>query len=339
MKSILLAALLLTAPTLIAQSVAVAPCGTIVAHDRVIELIGCPTVTWNTEGVLHDGPIVLDAERGDRAAVIDSLSSAVKVVDLATGKARTFTTSETPTGGAFIHGQLFVLARDANVVERIAEDGTRAFVATGSDAQLRVNNGMLYVYSRLEGRLQEIAPEPFAVTRTVDIPPFAADYVVDTLFLYFIYPADAMLRTYAIETLESAGEGTLGAVPMDIELAGDPNLLTARVVAIADPSSRRIWMLEGSQTHAKAVLRNILRRILGVGVYAGQSRDFPVGVDRLLASDKSAVAFDSSSGTLYQIVAKKKSRRLATGVAPRAFAVTDEAAFWWDGHKLQKADF
>jgi hypothetical protein len=330
------AALLFTSLTASAQSIAVMPCGTLVAHDRAIELIGCPTAKWKSEGVSHDGPIFNDEQH---AVVLDSIASVARVVDLATGRARTVATGETPTGGALLGGQLFVLARDAKTLERIAADGTRTSIATGNDPQFRVNNGRLYVYSRIEGKLQEISPEPFAVIRSVDIPPRAVDYIVDTAFMYFIYPRESMLRTYSTETFEKTGEGTIGELPMDIELAAKPDLLTARVVALADPSARRVWLVEGAQSTTKAVLRGFVRGLIGAGVFAGGSRDFPVGVDRLLASDEAAVAYDSSSGTLYQIISKKKSRRIATGIAPRAFAVTDEAAIWWDGKQLQQSPF
>lgn len=332
----LVAAALLMATAASAQSIAVAPCGTVVAHDRVVELIGCQTAKWKTEGVSHDGPIALDEQR---VAVLDSIANVARVIDLATGKATTLKTGETPTGGALIGGKLFVLARDARQLERIGADGTRISIPVGADAQLRVHNGLLYVYSRIEGRMQEITPEPFAVVRTLEVPPFASDFAVDTKFLYFIYPSDGMLRTYSLETLASAGEGTLGEAPMDIELATKPNLITSRVLAIADPTARRVWMIEGSQSTTKAVLRGMLRGLLGVGTYAGSSREFPIGVDRLVASDNSAVAYDSSSGSLYQILPKKKTRLLATLVAPRAFAVTDELAYWWDGRALQSAPF
>lgn len=330
------AVLLMMAAPAGAQSIAPLPCGTLVAHDRVIELIGCPTATWKTiEGVGHDGPIFRDDQQ---AAVLDSIDSVARVVDLRTGQARTVETGETPTGGAFIDGRMFVLARDAKMLERIEADGSRRAIGTGNDPQLRVHGRTMYVYSRVDGLLQEISCEPFAVTRTIDLPRGASDYVLDTTFLYFVYPTDAVLRTYSRETLAPAGEGTLGEVPVDIELAAKPDLLTARVLAVADPSARRIWLVEGSQSTAKAVVRGFVRGLIGVGVYAGQAKDFPVGVDRLVASDRNAVAYDSSSGTLYQI-GSKKSRRLATAIAPRAFAVTDEAAFWWNGRSLERAPF
>jgi hypothetical protein len=331
-KGVVLALLLATAAH--AQTVVTTACGTLVAHDAVVELLDCATSSWKTAGVDHPGALVVS---GNRAALLDPLASVAKLIDLASGAATDVKTGETPIDAAFAGGQLFILSRDSRQLER-AGDGKK--LATGAHPQfLRMANGKLYVYGRVDGRLQEFRPEPFAVVREWMLPPFAADLEVEGDYAYLVYPREGLMRTYRLEPFAAAGEEKAGAVPVDLELVSKPNVVTARVYAIADPASKRAWMVEGQQSVAQATGRGFLRGMFGLALFAGRSGGFPTGIDRVVANGQRSVAYDSFSGTLYRISARGKSPVLATGIAPRAFAVTGSGAVWWDGKALQSAKF
>jgi hypothetical protein len=100
-------------------------------------------------------------------------------------------------------------------------------------------------------------------------------------------------------------------------------------LAIADPSAKRVWMIEGAQSFSQAFARGFLRGLLGLGLRANRNSDFPTGVDRVLIVGKTLLAYDTSSGTLYR-VAKAKSTAVAQDVGPQSFTLTSEAVWIWD---------
>jgi hypothetical protein len=120
-----------------------------------------------------------------------------------------------------------------------------------------------------------------------------------------------------------------------MEPAGGGSAITAKILAVADPSARRVWFAESTQSMAKAIGRGFLRGLLGLGLFGERASEFPTGIDRLRFRRDVRLAHDSSSGTLY-VLEKKRARRLATGVAPHAFDITsDGAVVWWDGDGLE----
>ena len=331
-RGVLLALLLATAAH--AQTVVSTHCGTLVAHDTVVELLDCPTSSWKTAGVDHPGAMVVS---GNRAVLLDPLASVAKRIDMSSGSTTDIKTGETPIDAAFVGEQLFILSRDSRQLERVS-DGKK--LATGADPQfLRVANDRLYVYGRVDGRMQEFRPEPFAVVREWMFPPFAADVEVAGNYVHLVYPREGVMRTYQLEPFANAGEEKAGAVPVDLELVAKPNVVTARLYAIADPASKRAWTVEGHQSVAQATGRGFLRGMFGLALFAGRNGSFPTGIDRVVANGQRSVAYDSSTGTIYRISSKGKSPVLATGVGPRAFAVTENGAVWWDGKALQSAKF
>src|SRR5438045_3517801 len=123
--------------------------------------------------------------------------------------------------------------------------------------------------------------------------------------------------------MKPSGAIAVGAVPLALAVA-PPHTL-----AIADPSAKRVWMIEGAQSFSQAFARGFLRGLLGLGLSARRNSDFPTGVDRVLVRGKTLVAYDSSSGTLYR-VAQAKSAIVAQGVQPQAFTLTADAVWIWD---------
>jgi hypothetical protein len=269
---------------------------------------------------------------GDRVIVIDSFANSVRVRHVLSGNEKLFRTGETPIDALFLGQELFILERDARALERIGADGARASVNVSADpAFLRHANGTLYVYSRLNGVVQEIAPKPLRIARTVSIAPFASDFETDGRTGYLTFPRDAKLRTFDLKTMRPGGEIAAGAVPLDLAVTRANSAVSAPRLSIADPAAKRVWSIEGSQSMAAAVARGFVRGLLGLGLSGPRSSQFPTGVDRVLSA---TIAYDSSTGTLYRIRGPR-SEILAKDVAPEAFALTDRGIVVWQNGSLR----
>ncbi|HVG24974.1 MAG TPA: hypothetical protein VND45_12515 [Thermoanaerobaculia bacterium] len=278
------------------------PRGTVIAHDHRIELAG----GWRVDGVQHATSIAANAQR---AIILDALNNEAVIVDLATGEAQRMKTAETPIAASFVGNDAYILSRDAGVLHHLG----------GSD--LKVTADLLkgaYLYSRATGALQRIGGA------TISVPPFASDLEVDGDTVYLTYPREGVIRS--VRNGEIA-EVKVGAVPVDVAVAG--NLL-----AVADPSAKRVWMTEGRQSVAEAFARGFLRGFLG---FSGGARnaDFPTGVDRVETRGRIWIAYDSSSGTLYSFD-RNRSAVVARNVAPHAFALTDSGVVWWNGTSVAR---
>lgn len=275
------------------------PRGVVAAHDGRIDLLG----GWSVPGVEHATSIVASS---NQVAVLDALDNQAVVVDLASGRASRRQTAETPIAAAFLGNELHILSRN---------DGDF----------LRASNGRLYVYSRVRGTIEELGGP------RVVVAPFASDFEIAGNSAYLVYPREARIRVVDLRTMKKSGEISVGAVPVDLAFAGGGTAISARILAVADPSAKRVWLTEGTQSTAQAIARGFLRGFLGLGLFGARSSQFPTGVDRVLANGKTWLAYDTSSGTLYRFT-KKKSSVIAKGVAPHAFAVTAEGvAYWQDG--------
>jgi hypothetical protein len=270
-----------------------------------------------------ENPTAIAAGDG-KVAVFDALNDEAVVVDLTTGKAQRQKTAATPIAAAFVAGELYVLARDA----RVLQHGQAQIKLAADPAFLRQREGRLYVYSRASGIIEEIDRDQ--VTRRVSIAPYASDFEISGDTGYLVYPHDARIRTVNLETMNTSGEVVVGAVPVDLAFAGGGTALTARILAVADPSSKRIWLAESNQSTAQAIARGFLRGFLGLGLFGSRSSQFPTGVDRVETRGKSWMAYDSSSGTLYHFT-RKQSSVLAKGVAPGAWTLTETGVAWWNG--------
>ena len=300
-----------------AQVVTDTPRGVVVARDGRVELQG----GWAVDGVREATELVASETH---VALLDALHDEVLLIELATGRSTRTKTAATPIAGAFAGGTLYVLARDANVLQRIGGGN----IAVSGDF-LRAAGDKLYVYDRISGVLSEI--EGDRVTRQVIAAPFASDLERDGDTAYLVYPREARIRTIDLNAMKTAESIDVGAVPVDLALTGGGTALTARVLAVADPSAKRIWLTEGRQSTAKAFARGFLRGFLGLGLYGNRSSQFPTGVDRVVARGGRWIAYDSSSRTLYR-VDRRKSSVIAKGVAPQGFTLTETGvAYWLDG--------
>ncbi len=318
------AAFLFFAVTAHAQVVATTTRGVVVAHDGRIEMFANETPLWSVPGVEHPSKIVVGA---DRVVVIDSFANSARIAHVQSGSGAVLRTGETPIDGVFIGSDLFLLERDARALERIGEDGARASVTLNADpAFLREANGRLYVYSRLEGTVQEIAPNPLRVIRSVALAPFASDFETDGRAGYLVFPREAKLRTFDLRSMKSTGEIAAGAVPVDMAV-------TRGRLWIADPAAKRVWTIEGAQSVSAAFMRGFLRGLLGFGLRGPQSSRFPTGIDRVISS---AFAYDSSTGTLYR-ARGEKSDVIAKGIEPAAFALSGRGVAFWQNGRLTSA--
>jgi hypothetical protein len=314
--------LLFVATPLFAQTVALTPRGVVVAHDRLIEVYNARTLQRisSSDGVAYPGCIA-----GDDAniAVLDPLHNQARL------NGTTISTHETPIAAAFVDHQLFILERDSRTLSR-GDDSVR----TGAYPQfLRTANKKLYVYSAIDGSFQEITASPFAVGRVIQLPPFATDLEVENTTAYLTYPRKRVVQVVDLEKMEDQGNVKVGTWPMDLTLGGGNNVITARVIAVADPVSKRVWSMEGRQSTAGAFGRGVLRGLLGMGRFGGNNPELATGPDRVVALGTQWVAYDSSTGTLYNI-ARSKVNVLARGIAPYAFAVGEGVVFIWRGGTL-----
>jgi hypothetical protein len=320
MKALLTLALSLP---LLAQSVASTPRGVLVAHDNIIEL----QRKWKTEGVSAPGVIAVSDMR---AAVLDPIHDRVAIVDLKEGRTTFATTLSTPIAAAFAGNDLLVVDRDAGVIEKIG--GGKIPLARDPEF-LAVAGNRAYVYSRVDGALQEIGIEPFALLRTIRVDPFASAMRCDARAAYLTYPRQGRVKIVDFENMEAQGEIAIGELPIDVAISGDPTALTASRLAVADPVAKRVWFVEGRQSTAEAFARGFIRGMLGLGVFGRNDKQFPTGVDRVVARGSRWLAFDSSTGTLYN-VAKRDTIVLARGLAPHAFTLTPEGVAWWQNGTL-----
>ncbi|HEX9160595.1 MAG TPA: hypothetical protein VF980_02725, partial [Thermoanaerobaculia bacterium] len=215
-----------------AQVVATAGNRIVVAHDGRVELFDASANSvWSAEGVDQPSSIATSA---DSIAIVDSFNNRVSVVHPGTEVAERIVTGETPVDARFIGRDLYVLDRAANRLERVG--GSTVSVAP-DPAFMRAAGNMLYVYSRLDGVVQEIDPAAMRVRRTLTVTPFASDFEVDGRSGYLVDPRAAKLRTFSLDSMQRTADIATGAVPVDLAVTTKPNVLSASRLAIADPAS------------------------------------------------------------------------------------------------------
>ncbi len=293
--------------------------GVVVAHDGRITLED----RWSVEGVRNATFIIAS---DDQVAVLDALHDEAVIVALPSGKATRVVTAATPIAAAFLGRDLYILARDARLLQRAGSDIN---VPVAADAAFVAEwNGRLYVYSRATGTIEQ--SDGLRIRSSVKAAPFASDFEIADGTGYLTFPREARVRTVSLETMKLSGEIAVGAVPVDLDFAGGGTALTARVLAIADPSAKKVWLAESTQSTAEAVARGFVRGLLGLGLFGGRASDFPTGIDRVQTRGSIWIAYDSSSRTLYHF-SRKRSVVLARNVAPRAFTLTGRGVAWWDG--------
>ena len=303
------------------RGVLVAQSGSVALYDRA-----ATNVIWNSDGVQTPARIVTS---NDQAAIIDSLHNEVRMIDLASGRATMLATGETPIDGAFVHRQFYLLERDARALERIGMDGARASIRLAADpAFLREASGRLYVYCRAAGVLQEITMNPFAIGRSVSVAPFASDLEIRDGIAYLVLPRAAKITTISLATMRAGADIAVVAVPVDIAFSSG-------MLAVADPSAKRVWMIEPRESFASTFARGFLRGLIGIGLTPAGNRDFPTGVDRVIVDRSRLYAYDSSTGTLY-----RSAKPIAKSITPQAFSVGPGGVYAWDDavRRLQRLE-
>ena len=335
MKRLVLMLALLGAMPVAAEVVATTPRGVAVAHDGVVDLRSNGRLVWSAPGVDQATAIIV----GDaHLAVLDAWANRVRILSLLEGNGTTFPTGETPSGGLFVGNDLYIIARDSNRLERIGSDGSRASLDLNFDPVfVGASAERLYIYSRIKGSLVEVAvgSRRMIVLRQLAVPSHASDMEVHGRTAYLIYPREAKLMTVNLDKLEIVGSVAAGGAPTDIAIGGRGTALSATVIAIADPPAKRVWMTEGTQSVGAAFGRGFLRGFLGLGLFRPRSAEFPRGIDRVTAAEGLILAFDSSSGTLYR-VDRTRVVRIAEGIDPKGFAISNGKAVFWRGGALHQ---
>lgn len=247
----------------------------------------------------HPSGIVI-ATDGQEAFVVDAMENRGAIVSIRQGKIRSVSLGETPVDAVYVGAEMFVLCRDSAEVRRIRSNGTwDSLPVSRGSSRLRVSRGLLYAYDPQEGSIQEISPAGLTILRSGSTERFASDFEVDGTSGYLVFPRSGRLIVISLGSLRETGRINVGAVPIDLALETDRTRLTAGSVAVADPSSKKIWRTERSQSFSEAFARGFARGLLGLGLFAPKSTEFPRGVDRIRVGGGSQAALDSSSGNLY----------------------------------------
>ena len=332
MKRLLFVALF-AAATAHAQVVAEVSGGIAVAREGRLDVYDGTgsRILHSFDSVSHPSKIVTGE---DTLAVLDSWSNEAHVVDLKSGAARTIQTMESPIDGHFDGHTLFVLARDAATLQRFGPDGPMSAMALDADpAFMRAWADKLIIYSRREGSLQMIAMKQFVPVRRLSVAAGAADLELDRTTGYLVYPDEAMVRTFSLSSFEATGEVRTGGVPVDISVVRESSTLSPARLSIADPSSKRIWSVEGRQSDVAAFARGFVRGFIGLGFRPGRNADFPTGIDRVETRQGRSVAYDSSTGTLYRID-EARPTAIGRGVPPAGFAIVAHGTAVWENDRL-----
>lgn len=200
-------------------------------------------------------------------------------------------------------------------------------------AILRLSGDRLVAYDRITGVAGEFDLPSLQLERKMKLAPFASDIEVSARHLYLALPRAGEIHVTDRMSGATIERIAVGAVPVDVALAGKADLLGAGEMLVADPSSKRVWREEQRQSTAAAVGRGFTRGLIGLGLYTPKSSEFPTGVDRVMARGKHVIVFDSSSGTLYRLQ-KGRSRRVAAGLAASEFELTANGTIvMWDAER------
>lgn len=319
-----------------ADVVAATSRGVVVAHHGVVELRNAGRTVWSAPGVDQPAGIVAG---GTRMAILDAWTNRARIISMADGLGMTITTAETPIAGVFVEDDLYLIARDSNQIERIAGDGSRQSVPLSPDpAFIGAGGNMIYVYSRVKGVLQEITAghSRMRVSRELALPPFASDMEIDGRTAYLIYPRAAQMVAADLDRFEIVRSVSVGGAPTDLSVSRRGNALSPPLIAVADPSAKRVWLTEGAQSVGAAFGRGFLRGLLGLGLFRPSGAGFPRGIDRVIAREGTTLAYDSTSGTLYR-ADRGRSATVAEDVDPQGFTIADGRIVYWRDGTLHEA--
>lgn len=303
--------------------------------------------TTNTVAVAGEGEIsVHEGSRGDlryarpldleptfgiaakgQILLLDAITNRGVILDIESRRSRSFRTGETPVDAAAFDGGFLVLCRDQSSISHHTLDGDGRIIAVPEQStMLEVGANRAFVYSSSSGELASFGEKLNEVSRT-KTNNGASDLEISGTYLYLVYPRKGRVEAFDTKTLELREHFTVGAVPVDLVSTSEPNLIGAGTLAVADPSSKRVWREEGSQSEMQAFSRGFLRGMLGLGLYGGKSTEIPTGVDRLFKSGKRLWAYDTSSRTLYA-VSTKRITKAAENIDHRSIAPDERGGVW-----------
>lgn len=280
-------------------------------------------------GLRHPRQVVV----GDsRFAVLDPIDNRLLVGDVRTRDSRILEMPGSPTAAVFSGPTLLVVLRDRSLLVKVEDRVTGSATCERDVAFIVEHGGRVYVYSRNPGGLAEFDVSTLIQKRRMDLEPFASSMVISGNKALLTYPGTGVVRTVFLDGLANSSAARVGSTPVDIVVSAGGSALSATSFAIADPASKRIWRTAGQQSLTEAVGRGFLRGVIGLGLSAPGSSDFPTGIDRVWSMGKRLLALDSSAGVLYEAVGEK-SRRIATDIEAHSFAFSSESIYVWNSEK------
>ncbi len=296
---------------------------------RILDLDGKPKKTL--PGPAHPR-VVVSSPEGSLGAVLDPIDGRVDLVSLE------FLTStrlevDGATAAVFTGEDLFVLCRDARLLVKLDASGSREQIRVPLGAALlRSSGGAIYVYSPITGTVESFDAKSLKRIASHDLPKFASDLEVGPPYGYLAFPGEARLVAFSLSSLTEVERFDVGAVPIDIELTGVANVLSSGSLLIADPSSKRVWQVDATQSTASAAGRGFLRGLLGLSIAKGKGATFPSAVDRIIAAHGRIYAYDSAQGVLYATRGGSRQSAIRKTSIPshRLFAITSEGLMFWD---------
>jgi hypothetical protein len=187
--------------------------------------------------------------------------------------------------------------------------------------ELRPWRGTILVYSRGEGIVDAYDPRTLQHLRSAVVAPFASDFQISGARAYLLFPRDARMIAFDLEKFAEIERVSIGGVPIDLAILGDR-------IAVADPASKRVWIVEKSQSAGEAFARGFLRGLIGIGVAPGAEPGFESGVDRVWSDGAGAAVMDTARGTLYRL--GSPPALIAREVHADAVGVSGDHVFFWD---------
>jgi hypothetical protein len=296
-------------------------------HIRVIDAT-TRSVVLDRDGVRM--PRVIATSADDRVAVLDPVASEIAV--LQGGEFERARVAETPVAALWRDDALFVLSRDGATLTRFRH-AEREELALGTDpALMRDTPAGIAVYSQSTGEIALVDPSSMSIRRRAALPPAASDLESDGAHLYLTYPREGLVIAAALRDLVVVERLRVGAVPVDAAIEGNSGAMSGGLLSVADPSSKRVWRIERTQSPLAAFGRAFLRSLIGLRLIRPDSSVAPAGVDRVWVGGKSRYALDSSSGALFRIDGTTL-RAIGSGVDAHAIDVSRDgrAAFWTGG--------
>lgn len=325
-----LAALFILHAGIVAHALAASPGVTpLIAYDRVSGTVSVArgseiqlATEPRTNVELPFAPTLAAANRG-RFLFADAIADRAVLVERSGVVVKQFATGTTPVRAVPFRDGFLILTRDDASLAFVASDGGMQQIDVPQGAALVETNGnVAFIYSPITGELVNLDPS-LRITSRMKSSPGASDLEIAGNYVYLVHAKRGEIHAHDAATLKFLERVSAGAVPVDVEAIGDRTALGAGTLLIADPSSKRVWREEGSQSELEAFSRGFLRGVLGLGLYTPRSSEMPAGADRLMQSGSEVFALDSSSGALYH-VGRKSVTRVATGVAWQSIVADGE---------------